>query len=630
MDTSNPDYSPWQLLPAPEPRTVSPPDGQFYHSVAKHLIKDTVRITNNGLGIDLDKVEELETVIDDSINSVLDSLNSNPIVKRFIHTKHAKLVQKKTEEREARLKARIKTPDHFIPTFKHTNMVHRSYFMHVYCESKGISQPSDTVHSGIAKWPANTVKKLAKTSPFLTKLINGELTESNKFVSEAMRLLAEHKCEIHNSKLVTSSEPPEVEVPSINPRSPDDKHAIFTGILGYESGKLTESYEKYERDLNNAIKYGNPEPDPPKNQWSWGRKQFELLLPTLTDPDEISLFKAFIEFSFGDKIKSSFIPAFYKYTINGRLYSNLKLLGAKTGRFTSSNPNMLQLPSTGSIYAKAVKKCFIAEPGNVILTADFNALEDRILASITLDAGKCALLEDPSLDGHCYNALGYYGTEVSQYLDTSLDYNNQVRQFAKLVEDGHKELKELRQRSKAVTFKLAYGGMPDAHKGGVITEDIYFNYHNKLYSGVRNYIDSYVLPTSSENGKLHLGLGFYIHSDNVSKDQRTLHNSSIQFWSILSILAINQLHNLIDKASMQDHVKVISSIYDSVYIECTADPEIIKWTNDNLINCMTKDFMPNQRIPNTAESEIGLNWADLHAIPNSASLAEIQQVLDSL
>ena len=40
--------------------------------------------------------------------------------------------------------------------------------------------------------------------------------------------------------------------------------------------------------------------------------------------------------------------------------------------------------------------------------------------------------------------------------------------------------------------------------------------------------------------------------------------------------------------------------------------------------------MPNQRIPNTAESEIGLNWADLHAVPVNASLEEIQTVLDQL
>lgn len=88
------------------------------------------------------------------------------------------------------------------------------------------------------------------------------------------------------------------------------------------------------------------------------------------------------------------------------------------------------------------------------------------------------------------------------------------------------------------------------------------------------------------------------------------------------------MHCLIDAAGLQNDVKIISSIYDSIYFEVTADPSIIKWTNDNLIACMTKDFMLNQRIKNTAESEIGLNWAELLSIPNNADELTISMTLD--
>ena len=132
------------------------------------------------------------------------------------------------------------------------------------------------------------------------------------------------------------------------------------------------------------------------------------------------------------------------------------------------------------------------------------------------------------------------------------------------------------------------------------------------------------------NGKLHLGLGFYITTDNPDKDYRTLHNATIQFWSILSILAINELHRRIDANGLHNDIKVISSIYDSIYIECTADPVIIKWANDNLIECMVKDFMPDQAIPNVSEAEIGLNWAELHVVPNNATTDEISTILESL
>lgn len=622
MNTFNPAYSPWSLLPAPEPRTVSPPADYFYENVAKHLVKDTVRICSNGLGIDLNEVSKLEDTIDSSINKVHDSLLVNPIILQYLNTKHSKELESYKAERATKLR----TIDYYIKPFDHKNMHHRSYFMYFFSQSQGFKGPPDEIHPGIPKWDANTVKKLTRQYPLLTKLLNGTLTDAHPLVKQALELLAQHKCDIYNQKFLEQIANPSIPKPLFNPRSPDAKHLVFTDILGYESGKLTDGYKKYERELEKAQRRNSYPPKEPKNKWSWGRKQLEQLKDIISDPDETNLVTDMIEFSFGDKIKSSFIPAFYKYTVNGRLYSNLKLLGAKSARFTSSNPNMLQLPSTGSIYAKPVKKCFVASPGNVILTADFAALEDRILASITRDVNKCAIFTD-NIDGHSLGAVSYYPDKINKEFQLTGDLLADARQFKQLVDSGNKSLADLRQIGKAVTFKLAYQGLADADRGGVITEEMYNNYHTTLYPGVRKYIDEYVLPTAKSTKRLHLGLGFYIYTDNPDKDYRTLHNATIQFWSILSILAINELHRRIDLNNLQNEVKVISSIYDSIYIECTADPEIIKWTNDNLIECMIQDFMPEQQIHNEAISEIGLNWAELHKIPNNASLEQIQSTL---
>ena len=101
-------------------------------------------------------------------------------------------------------------------------------------------------------------------------------------------------------------------------------------------------------------------------------------------------------------------------------------------------------------------------------------------------------------------------------------------------------------------------------------------------------------------------------------------------WSILTILTINKLHQLIDSNGLQNKVKVISTIYDSIYLDVVKEPEVIKWVNDNIIHLLTSDFIPNQRIPNSAEAEIGLNWADLVAIPNNATLEDITTILSTL
>lgn len=623
--TTSTHYSPWDILPTAEPRTVSPPLDYFYENVAKHLIKDTVRVTSNGLGIDLDEVGRLEVTINDILNDVRSALAINPLIIKYSEQRYSSIIAAYKEDRLSK----CKPPSSYLVPFKHSDQTHRSYFMHVFSLRFNIHPPSELLTTGVPKWSAALVKKLAPSYPLLDRLVAGTISPDHPIVVEALSLLAQHKSDLYNRKYIDQISTPIIEYPKFSPRSPDQKHELLTGLLGYESNELTAAYEKYEKAYLRSQRYHTVcDVQCPKNRFSWGRKQLELLLLELTDPYEVSLMQNLIDFSFGDKIITSFIPSFYQYTIDGRLYSNLKLLGAKSGRYTSSDPNMLQLPSTNSIYASAIKKCFVSAPGFIILTADFNALEDRVLASITNDEGKCSILEK-GLDGHSYNSLAYYKDEVESIIGTEGTYEEKAIKFGSLYE-SNKELKSIRQRSKAVTFKLAYLGVSDSDKGGAITPEIYNAYHKVLYPDVRNYIDNYVIPTATTNGRIHLGLGFYINTTDASKDQRTLHNATIQFWSILTAITINKLHQLIDAANLSSDIFVITTIYDSIYLEVRNDPTIVKWANDNLISCMTKDFMINQRIPNTAESDVGVNWYDLHRIHNGASLGEVTDILTAL
>ena len=82
-----------------------------------------------------------------------------------------------------------------------------------------------------------------------------------------------------------------------------------------------------------------------------------------------------------NKLQNTFIKAFKNKSIpkaDGRhyLHGNFNLGGTVSGRMSSSNPNLQNLPSTGTIYAKKFKKCFVAPEGKI--TIDTKKLSDII------------------------------------------------------------------------------------------------------------------------------------------------------------------------------------------------------------------------------------------------------------
>ena len=169
------------------------------------------------------------------------------------------------------------------------------------------------------------------------------------------------------------------------------------------------------------------------------------------------------------------------------------------------------------------------------------------------------------------------------------------------------------------------GGFPDAHKGGVITQDIFDAYHNEMYPGITKYREEYAKPTAIKQGYLHVCYGLRLYSDKPEKDMLTLFNALSQGYSVLTSIALNKFDKYIIDNNLQNSIKITNEIHDAIYLEIDNTVEMIKLVNDILPPIMSEQFVLDQSIPLGAEIDIGYNLYDMKTLSNDASTEEIQQ-----
>ena len=85
------------------------------------------------------------------------------------------------------------------------------------------------------------------------------------------------------------------------------------------------------------------------------------------------------------KLKSTYVDALPRLVgIDGRLHTTFKQLGAVTGRLSSENPNLQNIPTKGE-YGLAIRRAFTAPEGWLILAADYSQIELRVAAAMSGD-----------------------------------------------------------------------------------------------------------------------------------------------------------------------------------------------------------------------------------------------------
>ena len=599
--------NPIDLLPISAPKTFDPSEGDpdyFYREVIKPLIPDFIRMMDNYLTLDWEAVDGLKDTIDNVLDIVETTLSKNEVIIKFQEQQYPKRFALYKEET---LKS-CRTIEHYTKIYDPSNAIHRTYIVN---EILKLDKTEDLCKD---KWSVKDVKALYEYtgSSVLQFILDKTVEPQSDLAKQSMINLATDKMTIWNKVRTDKVDTVKKEdlVPPFNPGSSLQKKELFEML---EIEPLA-----FSKDTGLA---------------SWGRDQIEELFYTVEGEPLKEVLQMLIDYSFSAIIKNNFLESFSAFAQGNRLYSNLKLFGAKTFRPTGNSPNLLQMPSTKSIYAKPLKKCFIAPEGYLVWTIDYSALEDRVIANLSGDTNKISIFTE-GLDGHSLNAVGYFPDKLEPILGKNTDNVPYVKKFMKGVADGDKTLKKIRQEGKGPTFGLAYGAYPQKIANTIkcslpAATVIFDNYHNVLYPGITAYRDE-MIGRAKQDGYVHMGLGCRLYSSDVEKGSRTLFNGLSQFWSILTLLSINKLHSEIDAVDKEKDIVVTTTIYDSMYGVIKNDAESIKWLNETICPIMETDFLEDQIVKNEANLEIGQNWSSLTELEHNASIEDIKEILNGI
>lgn len=131
--------------------------------------------------------------------------------------------------------------------------------------------------------------------------------------------------------------------------------------------------------------------------------------------------------------------------INGRVHTNFKAHGAETGRFSSSEPNLQNIPSSGD-YGKLVRNLFVAPPGHKLVVADYSQIEPRVIASFSQDP---RLVNNYLEGGDIYTTIGDtmgVNRKAGKVLVLAISYGVGPDKIAASIGCSLKEAKDLLNR----------------------------------------------------------------------------------------------------------------------------------------------------------------------------------------
>jgi len=300
------------------------------------------------------------------------------------------------------------------------------------------------------------------------------------------------------------------------------------------------------------------------------------------------------------KLKNTYTDALQEH-INSktkRVHTSFLLAATNTGRLASSDPNLQNIPIK-SEDGREIRKAFIAEKGNILVSADYNQIEMRILADIA---------DVKALKKAFKNGEDIHSLTASQVFNVPIN---------KVSED-------LRRKAKAINFGIIYGitqyGL--AKQISVSNHEAldFINAYFKKFPEIKDYMNS-TIKSCRTKGYVNNIFGRRIHLRGIndknfsvrSFQERAAINAPIQGSAADIIrLAMIKLDDLVE-TDKKFKAKMLLQIHDELIFECSDGDKIYvqKIIKDAMTSVSSSDYHMFS-IPLNVSINSGRNWGEAH------------------
>ena len=298
------------------------------------------------------------------------------------------------------------------------------------------------------------------------------------------------------------------------------------------------------------------------------------------------------------KLKSTYADALVDSILaeTGRVHTSFSMVGASTGRLSSSDPNVQNIPIR-TAEGRQIRTAFVAAPGHKLISADYSQIELRLVAHV---AGETTMIEafHAGIDIHARTASEVFGVPLDQM-------------------DG-----ETRRRAKAINFGIIYGisAFGLARQLGISRGEAsdYITAYFKNFPGIRDYMER-IKVTAREDGYVETLFGRRIHISGFSGGNQAMRgfaerqaiNAPIQGSAadiikraMIRIPAALNAAGLNATMLLQVHDELI---FEAPEAEAEAATALITSVMENAANPVL-----TLAVPIVAEAGIADSWADAH------------------